>query len=124
MTIIEAGDLWVANIPFSTGIGSKKRPILILWLDGNDVIIAAITSARPRTRTDVILDNWVESGLRVESTVRLSRLVCLEKSLLRAKIGRISETDAQNLINIWDMYIKPEFLLFIRYICRKPTYQN
>ncbi|BAZ15512.1 hypothetical protein NIES4071_73840 [Calothrix sp. NIES-4071] len=109
MTIIEAGDLWVANIPFSTGTGSKKRPILILWLDGDDAITAAITSVQPRTRTDVILDNWAESGLRVESTVRLSRLVCLEKSLLRAKIGRISDTDAQNLRNIWDMYIKPEF---------------
>lgn len=50
MTIIEAGDLWVANILFSTGTGSKKRPILILWLDGDDVITAAITSAPPRTK--------------------------------------------------------------------------
>ncbi|RUT10124.1 hypothetical protein DSM106972_006190 [Dulcicalothrix desertica PCC 7102] len=109
MTTIKAGDLWIANIQFSTGTGSKKRPVLILWLDGDDVITAAITSAQPRTRTDVILDNWFESGLRVESTLRLSRLVCLEKSLLQAKVGKISETDAQNLKNIWDMYIKPEF---------------
>jgi len=33
-----------------------------------------VTSAQPRTETDVLLKNWSSSGLRVASTVRLSRL--------------------------------------------------
>ena len=85
MTTIKAGDLWIANIQFSTGTGSKKRPVLILWLDGDDVISAAITSVQPRTRTDVILDNWFESGLRVESTVRFISVSLFRKVFITSQ---------------------------------------
>ena len=80
MTTIQAGDFWVAEIPYTSGAASKKRPALILWIDGNDVVIAAVTSAQPRTQTDVPLVHWSASGLRIASTVRLSRLDCLESS--------------------------------------------
>ena len=38
---------------------------------GQDAIVALVTSAQPHTNTDVLLDKWAESGLRVASTVRL-----------------------------------------------------
>ncbi len=82
MMIIQSGEFWIAQIPFTNGVSSKKRPVLILWLDGNDVVAAVVTSATPRTQTDVLLKDWVEGGLRVASTVRLSHLDCLEQSLL------------------------------------------
>ncbi len=107
--IIQAGEFWVADIPFTSGEGSKKRPILVLWLDGDDVVAAVVTSTKPRTQTDVTLNDWSISGLRVPSTVRLSRLDCLEKSLLLAKIGQISESDADKLKEVWDLYVKPQF---------------
>jgi mRNA interferase MazF len=47
--------------------------------------------------------------LRVPSTVRLSRLDCLEKNLLLAKLGRISNEDAVYLLRAWDDYIKLNF---------------
>jgi mRNA interferase MazF len=78
MTTINPGDFWVANIPFTNGAESKKRPLLLLWLDGEDVVAAAVTSAKPRSETDVFLNDWSVSGLRVASTVRLSRLDCLK----------------------------------------------
>jgi mRNA interferase MazF len=109
MTTIQAGEFWVANIPFTSGGSSKKRPILVLWLDGNDVVAAVVTSAKPRTQTDVPLNDWATSGLRVTSTVGLSRLDCLEQSLLLAKIGQVSESDAKRLKELWDLYIKPQF---------------
>jgi mRNA interferase MazF len=37
---IRPGEFWVADIPFTDGSGSKKRPILVLWLDGPDVVAA------------------------------------------------------------------------------------
>ncbi len=106
---IQAGDLWIAEIPFTNGAGSKKRPILILWLDGEDVVVVAVTSAKPRTQADVALKNWSDSGLRVASTVRLSRLDCLEKSLLLAKIGQISDSDAGQIKAVWNLHVKPQF---------------
>jgi mRNA interferase MazF len=109
MTTIQPGEFWVADIPFTSGGGSKKRPILVLWVDGDDIVAAVVTSAKPRTQTDVPLNDWSASGLRVASTVRLSRLDCLEQSLLLAKIGRVSQADAEQLKQVWDMYIKPQF---------------
>ncbi len=109
MTTIKAGDFWVAKITFTHGIGAKKRPILILWCDGDDVIVAVVTSAQPRTQTDVILKDWQQNGLKLPSTIRLSRLDSLEKSLLIAKIGHLTTDDAQNLLNVWNTHVKPQF---------------
>ncbi|HEY9710957.1 MAG TPA: hypothetical protein V6D48_22305 [Oculatellaceae cyanobacterium] len=78
-------------------------------MDGDNVVAAVVTSAKPRTQTDVLLNDWSASGLCVASTVRLSRLDCLEKSLLLAKIARISQSDAEQLTRVSDMYIKPQF---------------
>lgn len=44
---ITPGDFWVAEILFTDGSAAKKRPILILWLDDQDVVVAAVTSASP-----------------------------------------------------------------------------
>jgi hypothetical protein len=52
---IRPGELWVADIPFTDGSGSKKRPILVLWLDGSDVVAAVVTSTVPQSPTDVPL---------------------------------------------------------------------
>lgn len=109
MTTIRAGDFWVAEITFTIGAASKKRPVLILWIDGNDVVVAAVTSAAPRTNTDVALNDWSSSGLRVASTVRLSRLDCLENSLLIAKIGHISDADADKIKEVWKHQVNPQF---------------
>jgi mRNA interferase MazF len=68
-----------------------------------------VTSALPRTKTDSMLNDWQSSGLRVASTVRLSRLDCLEQSLLLGKLGTISQSDAEQVKEIWQLYIKPQF---------------
>ncbi len=105
----KAGEFWLAEIQYTNGTDAKKRPVLILWLDGQDAIVALVTSAPPRTNTDVLLDRWAESGLRVASTVRLSRLDCLEQSLFTKKIGRLSETDAIQLKKVWSEFIELQF---------------
>ncbi len=30
---IKAGELWIAEITFTDGSASKKRPVLILWVE-------------------------------------------------------------------------------------------
>jgi mRNA interferase MazF len=109
MMTVKAGELWIAEITFTDGSASKKRPVLILWIDGNDVVVAAVTSSKPRTQTDVALIDWATCGLRVASTVRLSRLDCLERSLLIKKLGELSEIDAKALKEVWTQHVKPNF---------------
>ena len=106
---IQAGEFWIADIPFTDHTASKKRPVLVLWLDGKDAIVVVVTSAAPRTPTDVALIDWKAAGLRVASTVRLSRLDCLEQSLLLHHLGTIATTDAQNIRTVWDTHVKPQF---------------
>jgi mRNA interferase MazF len=106
---VQPGEFWVADIPFTDGTASKRRPILVLWLDGADVVAAAVTSAAPRSGTDVALADWKASGLRAVSTVRLSRLDCLEQCLLIARIGTISTHDAQDIKQVWASQVKPQF---------------
>ena len=107
--IIQAGDFWIADIPFTDHSASKKRPVLVLWLDGLDAIIVVVTSAPPRTPTDVALTDWRAAGLRVASTVRLSRLDCLEQSLLLHHLGTLAATDAKIIKDAWNLHVKPQF---------------
>jgi mRNA interferase MazF len=106
---IRPGEFWVAEIPFTSGGGTKKRPILVLWLDAADVVASAVTTAKPRSAFDVELADWRSSGLRRASTVRLARLDCLEQSLLIGRIGTISAADADKLKQTWAAHIKPQF---------------
>lgn len=71
---VQPGEFWVADIPFTHGTASKRRPILVVWLDGRDLVAAAVTSAAPRSATDVALVDWKASGLRVASAVRPPQL--------------------------------------------------
>lgn len=109
MMTIHPGELWVANILYTDSSASKKRPVLVLWLDAMDVVVAVATSAVPRCVTDVALADWRAAGLRTASTVRLSRLDCLEQSLLLHRLGRVSTSDAQQLKTAWDLHVKPQF---------------
>jgi mRNA interferase MazF len=82
---------------------------LILWVDANDVVVAAVTSVQPRSASDVPLGDWSKAGLRVPSTVRLSRLDCLEQSVLRRRLGMVSQSDALELKRIWAKEIRLQF---------------
>ena len=106
---IQPGEFWVAEIRFTDGLGSKKRPVLVLWLDGSDAVIAAVTSAAARSSTDVPLADWRTSGLRTASTVRLSRLDCLEQALLIGRIGTTSPNDAQAIKQAGNCMSNPGF---------------
>ena len=112
----QAGEFWVADIPFTDLSDTKKRPVLVLWLDGADAVVAVVTSAAPRTPSDVPLTDWQAAGLRLPSTVRLSRLDCLEQSLLLHRLGPISAADALQIHGAWNTHVKPEF-----YTTRQPT---
>ncbi len=105
----QPGEIWLADIPFTSGATSKLRPVLVLWTDAADVVVAAITSAPPRSPTDVTLQDWTAAGLRVASTVRLSRLDCLEQFVLRRRLGVLPRVDAEQLKRVWTNEIRLRF---------------
>jgi mRNA interferase MazF len=106
---IKPGEFWLAGIPYTDARASKIRPVLVLWIDGLDVVVVVVTSSAPRTVTGVPLADWKTAGLRVASTARLARLDCLEQSLLIRHLGAVSSADALNLKAVCDLYVKPQF---------------
>ncbi|MEP6662840.1 MAG: type II toxin-antitoxin system PemK/MazF family toxin [Verrucomicrobiota bacterium] len=103
------GEIWLADIRFTNGEASKIRPVLVLWLDAGDAVVASITSKSSRSAMDVSLQDWKMAGLRVSSTVRLSRLDCLEQVLLRRRLGVLSSRDAEKIKTTWANEIRLQF---------------
>jgi len=46
--------------------------------------------------------NWQEAGLEKPSTIRLSRLVTVEKPLLMLRIGRLTREDLDRVRTLWN----------------------
>ena len=92
------GDIVLLEFPFTSGLGSKKRPALVI-IDAKDgdVVVARITSRIVNTNFDVIINDWRVAGLLTPSIVRLHKIATLELTLINRKIGELSTTTLQNV---------------------------
>lgn len=55
------GEVWLAQVPFDDGTGSKDRPVLVLFVDGRTLTVARFTSQDRGARSD---HRRVPDGLR------------------------------------------------------------
>src|SRR3990172_698727 len=99
---VELGDVYVCVFPFTSGQGAKARPVLVLMDLGPDCLICRITAVPHRGFLDLPVTYWKEAGLEKPSTIRLSRLVTVEKSLLRVRIGRLARQDLGRVRTLWN----------------------
>jgi len=99
MTIYKRGDVVLLPFPFTYLSTSKQRPAVIVssdWFNQNrkDVIVLAITSQVPSTlgEDELLLSRaeQVQAGLPKESLVKVTKIVTLEQSLVKKKIGTFS----------------------------------
>ena len=108
-TSIEPGDICLAQVPFTSGLPGKVRPVLVLRLDGEDCVVCSATSSAPRTERDLELKDWASEGLLRPSTCRLGRLNTMERKLLIRRIGRLSAADAREVLRAWRTHIGPSW---------------
>lgn len=100
------GDIWVAKFSYyEDPTQYKMRPVVIISNDelneSDDVIILApITSARPRNDYDVIINYWRDAGLDRASCIRASKLTSLHKAFLKVKIGTLQCTDLKSVLDV------------------------
>jgi mRNA interferase MazF len=99
---VEFGEVYVCVFPFTSGQAAKARPVLVLMDLGPDCLVCRITSVSHRGFLDVEVDRWQKAGLDKPSTIRLSRLVTVEKSILRVRIGRLNADDANSVRTLWN----------------------
>ena len=86
----QPGEICLANIPFTNGLAWKVRPVLVLWLDEADLVVAAVTSAQPRSAEEVALLDWISAGLRVPSLRRQVLLLNLPNPIVNFRAFHIA----------------------------------
>ena len=83
----------------------KRRPILVLFRNGDEVAVFRITS-QYNNKSDAVrskylaIDDWKQSGLKKPSFIDTSRIVDVPVNLVGiVPIGKLSEKDRQKLIS-------------------------
>ena len=102
------GDVVVIPFPFSDLSASKKRPaIVVANLEGNDHIIAQITSIDRNDNYSISLANndFKMGKLPQDSFIRPNKLFTADKSLISYKAGKVNDKKIKEiekaLINIF-----------------------
>lgn len=98
-TIYERGQVIVVAVPFSNHSGVKPRPALVISTAEfhrslPDILVCPISSQPRYLRRpgpgDCPLGDWAAVGLRHPSTVRVSKLLSVDKKIVGRVLGRLS----------------------------------
>lgn len=90
----------LAEVPFSTGRGSKVRPFLI-WRDcGWDFWGFPLTGHTPRGKFEIALNEWWLANLQSPGTVRVASGCPVAKQRVGRVIGRVSRVDAEKIADV------------------------
>lgn len=97
MISLQKGNIVLALFPFSDFSETKLRPAVILWASdtNQDVTICFITSQNiANVSSDEFLlqpsnPEFLNTGLKVVSKVRVTKIVTLERKLIIRKLGEL-----------------------------------
>jgi mRNA interferase MazF len=100
-----AGQIVLTPFPYTDLTGTKLRPVLMLRKASrfDDWLVCMVSSQvqQAEANLDEVLtpadSDYANSGLKVPSVLRLSRLAVLDGSLLLGSIGEISEERLMNV---------------------------
>lgn len=101
-TTYKRGQVVVVEVAFSDLSGAKRRPALVVSTDAfhralADIIVCPISSQPRYVRTpgpgDCPLSQWRLGGLRHPSTVRISKLLAVDKQIVKNVIGALADED-------------------------------
>ncbi|MEQ8971318.1 MAG: type II toxin-antitoxin system PemK/MazF family toxin [Coleofasciculus sp. C1-SOL-03] len=102
---VKKGDIVLVPFPFTDLSTTKLRPAVVLWVDstGDDITLCFISSQN-LTRlspNEFVLDasdpEFSNTGLKVTSKVRVTRIATLERRLITRRIGKLGVNQIQQL---------------------------
>ena len=99
------GEIQLCQFPFTSGIGSKVRPALVLFDLNQDAVICRVTSVIRSGPLDVRLMDWKAAGLLTHSIARLDRLITAEKSIFIRRLGVLSSADMAAVSQAWNRHM-------------------
>ncbi len=115
MISLHKGDIVLVPFPFTDLSTTKLRPAVVLWVDssGIDITLCFITSQNigSLSSEEFVIKTtdpeFTQTGLKVTSKVRVSRIVTIERNLITRKLGKL-ET---NLLQQLDQCLRNTFKL-------------
>ncbi len=95
--IYNTGEIVIAKFPFTSLDNTKRRPCLILAIGDlkDDLIVAFITSIKIpdhfkySIKISPLQKDFLITGLKVESYIRLDKIATLHQSVITGAIGKI-----------------------------------
>jgi mRNA interferase MazF len=95
---MKKGDIVLIPFPFTNLVGFKKRPAVIIYNDGIDIIVVFITTKlKWSEKTDVLLEPGNENRLKKTSLIRTNKLATLDIELVIGKLGELSSSSLDEL---------------------------
>ncbi|MBI3693822.1 MAG: type II toxin-antitoxin system PemK/MazF family toxin [Acidobacteria bacterium] len=97
-----AGDILLAELPFTSEASRKIRPVLVMLDTGDeDVTVAPITTSSRTGAEMVLLMEFRAAGLLKPSKVRLHKTTTIHKGRTLAKLGSLSRGDFAKVAQKW-----------------------
>lgn len=92
---INTWDIWLAKVEFEDVQDIKIRPVVVIKEDIVYVLSIKLTTHEPRYSFsgEYRLQFWKESGLKCQTTARLTKTLRIDKNNFIKKIGRLHPTD-------------------------------
>ena len=98
------GDIILIKYPFTDLSNFKNRPALVLFSEGNDVLVTFISSILKNTsKDDIILYKNNINNLVVDSILKIKKINTLHITLINKKIGTLNLSEKKT---VKDSYLK------------------
>lgn len=105
LPVLKRGDIVLAAFPYTDLFIQKRRPALVLNenTDQGDVILAFISSQIPTNppAASLLLEvsdpEFLQTGLKVNSMIRLDKLATIERHLITRRLGQLPDGRRQEL---------------------------
>jgi mRNA interferase MazF len=105
---LQKGDIVLVPFPFTNLSQTKLRPAVVLWSDnaGQDVTLCFVSSQNMETLKpeEFILDSndseFLGTGLKVASKIKVARIATLERRLITSRLGQLGTNQIQQLKTI------------------------
>lgn len=103
---MSTGDIVLIPFPFAELTHIKARPAVIISETADaykDIIVAAISSVVPAklSRNEFVLTPNIDNGLRVESIVKVDRIVTTKAEHIIAPLGKLTSTEKERFITLF-----------------------
>lgn len=94
------GAVVLVPFPFSDLSENKVRPVVVVskGVLADDVVVVAVSSAKTRSKSDVLVDASKQNGLKVDSVVRCSKIVTLDAKIIIGEIGTLTKQDVERVL--------------------------